>query len=125
MSLLLPDQTPVLKVFLVKNRENNMTHFTGKPAQCSIGAPAQVVYTGHYGTSSGLQAHSIGADYPHIIFAKDNRTDGLRWWVLDSRNSNEYGPFAKYAGAQACVIQKQNDDDDEDCWKKEILKRLT
>lgn len=57
--------------------------------------PARV-YAGH-ATGSGVQNHSCGAHYPHVVFAQET-SFGLRWGVI-SPKGNQVGWCASYGQA--------------------------
>lgn len=47
----------------------------------------EVKYTGHGVNTGGLQAHSIGWEYPYTVIGVQRGPEGaLRWAVMDTRN---------------------------------------
>lgn len=47
-----------------------------------------VRYTGHGVNTGGLQAHSVGPEYPYTIIGVQRGAEGaLRWAVMDTRNA--------------------------------------
>lgn len=60
----------------------------------------QVEYTGHHGTS-GLQSHSIGDEYPFVIYGVGSATGATKWAVLNG-STGEHFPerYDTYAQAQ-------------------------
>lgn len=67
-----------------------------------------VQYLGHGTNTGGLQAHSIGGEYPYIIEGFQRSLDGpLLWRVLDSRNGKVYAGRASYKAAAQDVAAAQ------------------
>ena len=57
-----------------------------KPQLQSKGSTVQ--YLGHGKGTGGLQAHSIGWEYPYTVIGVQRGPEGaLRWAVMDTRNS--------------------------------------
>lgn len=47
----------------------------------------EVRYMGHGANTGGLQAHSVGPEYPYTVIGVQRGPDGpLRWAVMDTRN---------------------------------------
>lgn len=69
----------------------------------------QAVYEGHAG-DSGIQRHSIGEEYPFIVYAEEFRGH-LRWRIMDSRSGytlvDKYG-CAENASSRARGLKKYN-----------------
>lgn len=66
---------------------------------------AQAVrYTGHGANTGGLQAHSIGTDYPYMIVGTQTGAHApTEWQVMDCRTSNRSRRFPTY---QRAVIEQ-------------------
>ena len=48
----------------------------------------QVQYTGHGANTGGLQAHSVGPDYPYMVVGVQDRYEApTEWCVMDTRTS--------------------------------------
>lgn len=67
----------------------------------------QVQYTGHGANTGGLQAHSIGDNYPFLIFGRQFDRSRLLWGVLDTRDGTDHGTYIDGKAAQAKVNQLQ------------------
>ena len=63
----------------------------------------KVEYLGHGTGTGGLQAHSIGWEYPYTIIGVQRGPEGsLRWAVMDTRNGQIGVDKATY---KACEIE--------------------
>lgn len=72
-----------------------------KPQIKSKGSPVQ--YLGHGKGTGGLQAHSIGWEYPYTVIGVQRGQEGaLRWAVMDTRNG-QIG--ADKATQRECTIE--------------------
>lgn len=72
-----------------------------KPQLQSKGATVQ--YLGHGKNTGGLQAHSVGWEYPYTVIGVQRGPEGaLRWAVMDTRNG-QIG--ADKATQRECTIE--------------------
>lgn len=53
---------------------------------------ARVEYKGHQVNSGGLQGHSLGGEYPYLVYKKGTPR-GEFWVVLDTRTSEDLKHF--------------------------------
>lgn len=77
-----------------------------KPIRFALEFDAQ--YTGHHG-KSGLQGHSIGDEYPFVIY-KVGHSDGPDKWAVLDGSTGHYHPerFDTYPQAQAFIKELNN-----------------
>ncbi len=62
-----------------------------------------VRYTGHGINTGGLQAHSVGTDYPYMIVGTQTGVHApTEWQVMDCRTSNRSNRYPTY---QRAVIE--------------------
>lgn len=55
---------------------------------------ATTEYIGHRANSGGLQGHSIGGEYPYLVYLRGTNR-GEFWAVLDTRTSEDVALFNK------------------------------
>jgi len=60
-----------------------------------------VQYQGHGKGTGGLQRHSVGAEYPYTIIARQSGPEApLRWHVMDTRTGHESKGFSTHKAAE-------------------------
>ncbi len=78
-------------------------HQTSVVLQRAAAMSNSVRYTGHGANTGGLQAHSVGTDYPYMIVGIADRLEApTEWQVMDCRTSNRSNRFPTY---QRAVIE--------------------
>lgn len=68
-----------------------------------------LAYQGHAG-EGGIQRHSIGEEYPFIVYGQETRA-GVRYRVLDTRNGLAYFNAFSSSRAASALVRRCKDED--------------